>query len=78
MTTDTSDKLTRNVVFLVLVASLGYFVDIYDLLIFLIVRKASLLDVGVKPADVFKTGISILNWQMAGLLVGGILWGVLG
>ena len=78
MTDALSAKATRNVIFLVLVASLGYFVDIYDLLIFLIVRKSSLLDVGVKSADVFNTGIFILNWQMAGLLVGGILWGVLG
>jgi putative MFS transporter len=78
MTEDAATKLTRNAIFLVLVASLGYFVDIYDLLIFLIVRKASLLDLGVKPTEVFNTGISILNWQMAGLLVGGILWGVLG
>src|ERR1700693_3777919 len=78
MTADTSDKLTRNVIFLVLVASLGYFVDIYDLLIFLIVRKQSLLDIGVKPADVLSTGVSIVNWQMIGLLLGGILWGVLG
>jgi putative MFS transporter len=63
MIDDTSAKLTRNAIFLVLVASLGYFVDIYDLLIFLIVRKASLLDLGVKPTEVFNTGISILNWQ---------------
>ncbi|BAU54758.1 hypothetical protein MgSA37_02936 [Mucilaginibacter gotjawali] len=42
MTADTSAKLTRNVVLLVIVASLGYFVDIYDLLIFLIVRKKAL------------------------------------
>ncbi|MDB5122573.1 MAG: transporter [Mucilaginibacter sp.] len=71
-------KAQRNVVFLVLVASLGYFVDIYDLLIFLIVRKESLLGIGVKPADVLSTGLSIINWQMFGLLLGGILWGVLG
>lgn len=71
-------KLTRNAAFLVLVASLGYFVDIYDLLIFLIVRKQSLLDIGVKPVDLLTKGISIVNWQMIGLLIGGILWGVLG
>ncbi len=71
-------KLTRNAIFLVLVASLGYFVDIYDLLIFSIVRKASLLDIGVKPADVLPRGLFIINIQMFGLLLGGILWGVLG
>jgi len=78
MTDAVPAKLTRNAIFLVLVASLGYFVDIYDLLIFLIVRKQSLLDIGVKPADVLSTGVSIVNWQMIGLLLGGILWGVLG
>ncbi|MGZ3944839.1 MAG: MFS transporter [Mucilaginibacter sp.] len=78
MTDAVSAKASRNVVFLVLVASLGYFVDIYDLLIFLIVRKESLLAIGVKPADVLSTGLNIINWQMFGLLLGGILWGVLG
>lgn len=71
-------KSNRNVVLLVLVASLGYFVDIYDLLVFSIVRKASLLGIGVKPADVQDKGIFIINMQMLGLLLGGILWGVIG
>jgi len=75
---DASAKATRNVIFLVLVASLGYFVDIYDLLLFSIVRKASLIDIGVKAADVLPKGVFIINVQMFGLLLGGILWGVLG
>ncbi len=78
MTADNQAKLTRNAIFLILVASLGYFVDIYDLLIFLIVRKESLLDIGVKPTDVLSKGLTIINLQMLGLLLGGILWGVLG
>jgi putative MFS transporter len=78
MTAESSAKLNRNVVLLVIVASLGYFVDIYDLLIFLIVRKKSLTDIGVKPADILTVGTSIINWQMFGLLLGGVLWGVLG
>src|ERR1700753_2515390 len=78
MAPDSTAKFTRNVTLLVLVASLGYFVDIYDLLIFLIVRKESLISIGVKPADVLSVGTSIVNWQMFGLLLGGILWGVLG
>jgi putative MFS transporter len=78
MTDAASAKLTRNTVFLVLVASLGYFVDIYDLLIFSIVRKASLLDIGVKPADVLPKGLFIINVQVVGLLLGGVLWGVIG
>ncbi len=59
----------------VIVAALGYFVDIYDLLLFGIVRIPSLNDLGLDPNT---TGIKILNWQMFGLLLGGIIWGVLG
>ncbi|SMC87106.1 MFS transporter [Pedobacter nyackensis] len=62
----------------VIVASLGYFVDIYDLLLFGIVRIPSLTELGLDEAAVSIEGASILNWQMTGLLLGGILWGVLG
>jgi putative MFS transporter len=58
------------------VAALGYFVDIYDLLLFSIIRIPSLTDLGV--ADSSEVGMLILNTQMFGLLLGGILWGVLG
>jgi putative MFS transporter len=78
MTDTLQTKTNRNIVFLVIVAALGYFVDIYDLLIFSIVRKSSLLDIGVKPGDVLGAGIKIINIQMLGLLLGGILWGVIG
>jgi MFS family permease len=62
----------------VIVAALGYFVDIYDLLLFGIVRVPSLKDLGLSPEEVSSVGKNILNWQMGGLLVGGILWGILG
>ena len=62
----------------VIVAALGYFVDIYDLLLFGIVRMPSLRAMGLNEVAVSSTGASILNWQMMGLLLGGILWGVLG
>jgi putative MFS transporter len=78
MTETSSEKLTRNAVFLVLVASLGYFVDIYDLLVFSIVRKASLHDIGVADSDMLAKGQFIINVQMFGLLLGGLLWGVVG
>ena len=58
------------------VAALGYFVDIYDLLLFSIVRVPSLDDLGV--ANSFESGLLIINIQMLGLMLGGILWGVLG
>lgn len=69
---------TRHIAFLVIVASLGYFVDIYDLLVFSIVRVPSLTGIGVKAAEVKAVGVSIINWQMFGLLLGGLLWGIMG
>lgn len=63
----------------VIVAALGYFVDIYDLLLFSIVRVTSLKSLGViTEQDLLNKGIFLINAQMAGLLVGGILWGILG
>ncbi len=73
-----SAKATRNVIFLVLVASLGYFVDIYDLVIFSIVRVKSLHDIGISDADMRLKGVYVINMQMWGLLLGGILWGIIG
>ncbi len=65
----------------VVVAALGYFVDIYDLLLFTIVREPSLKGVGVDLTDTasaIAASTKIINWQMVGLLIGGILWGVIG
>ena len=62
----------------VLVGSLGFFVDIYDLLLFNIVRKSSFASLHV-PEPLMKTaGESIISWQMFGLTIGGILWGIMG
>jgi putative MFS transporter len=62
----------------VIVAALGYFVDIYDLLLFSIVRRTSLSALGVPPSELFDQGEFLLQVQMAGLLLGGIIWGVMG
>lgn len=62
----------------VLVAALGYFVDIYDLLLFSIVRVASLRDIGVSEDQLLSEGVFLINVQMLGLLLGGIFWGILG
>lgn len=62
----------------VVVAALGYFVDIYDLLLFGFVRVKSLTDLGFSGQDLTDKGLSLQNWQMGGMLLGGILWGVLG
>jgi len=63
---------------IVVVAALGYFVDIYDLLLFGIVRNDSLRSLGLDDAAIKAVGVMLINWQMAGLLLGGILWGIIG
>ncbi len=62
----------------VLVAALGYFVDIYDLLLFGMIRNNSLHSLGLAGDEVIKTGLHIMSVQMFGLLAGGIIWGVMG
>lgn len=62
----------------VIVAALGYFVDIYDLLLFSITRVPSLKSLGLADAQVLSEGEGIIMWQMAGLLIGGIIWGIMG
>jgi MFS family permease len=62
----------------VVVAALGYFVDIYDLLLFTIVREPSLRGISVPDAEMVAASTKIINWQMLGLLIGGVLWGILG
>ncbi len=62
----------------VFVAALGYFVDIYDLLLFTIVRVPSLRSLGLNDLQIKDDGLYIINMQMIGLLLGGIFWGVLG
>ncbi|GAA4774975.1 MULTISPECIES: MFS transporter [Flavobacterium] len=69
------EKLKHLLSLPVIVAALGYFVDIYDLLLFGIVRVPSLKDLGLNPDT---SGTLIMNFQMIGLLLGGILWGILG
>ncbi len=62
----------------VIVAALGYFVDIYDLLLFSIVRRSSLSSMGVPDDQLFTQGEFLLQVQMTGLLVGGLIWGIMG
>ncbi len=62
----------------VTVAALGYFVDIYDLLLFSIIRVTSLKDLGLSGQELTQTGIFLLDIQMIGMLIGGIAWGILG
>ena len=64
----------------IIIASLGYFVDIYELLLFSIVRRPSLLGIGVIDENLalLEASARVINFQMVGLLIGGILWGVMG
>jgi len=63
---------------IVIVSALGYFVDIYDLILFSVVRKSSLEFLGFSGDQLMEKGVYLLNYQMAGMLVGGILWGIWG
>lgn len=62
----------------VVVAALGYFVDIYDLILFSIVRVSSLQEIGIAADEIKNAGVYLLNMQMIGMLLGGIVWGILG
>ena len=73
-----SSPFKNPVHFVILVASLGYFVDIYDLLLFGIIRMPSLKSLGLSGDELMSNGETILKWQMFGLLIGGIVWGVMG
>ncbi len=64
--------------FLVIVASLGYFVDIYDLILFNVIKKESLEALGLGGGDYESNEIFLFNCQMIGMLIGGIIWGVMG
>lgn len=82
MSAKTSPYLSK----IIIVAALGYFVDIYDLVLFGMERVSSLTDILSKTISdeaelkrqVKEVGISLLNWQMFGMLVGGVFWGILG
>jgi len=78
MITYTAVRQHSKIGLLILVASLGYFVDIYDLVIFSIVRIPSFQDIGIAENAMRTNGEYVLNMQMIGLLLGGIIWGIIG
>ena len=61
-----------------LVATLGYFVDVYDLVLFIVLKNPSLKELGVPNEQFIDIGAALLNTQMIGMLVGGVVWGLLG
>jgi MFS family permease len=77
-TTDQKNILKQLLQLPVLVAALGYLVDMYDLFLFNVVRIPSLKDLGIQGDQLFEEGTMLLNMQMAGMLIGGIIWGVMG
>jgi MFS transporter, putative metabolite:H+ symporter len=76
MTADTT--ISKNAKILIAVAALGYYVDVYDLILFGVVRNPSLASLGLNKAQQLTQGLTLFNIQMAGMLIGGILWGVWG
>ncbi len=76
MDSKTLSKNPFNII--VIVASLGYFVDIYDLILFGIVRVPSLIGIGIPKDQLMVKGIFLLNMQMVGMLIGGLIWGIMG
>jgi len=75
-----NQALNRKSLLLIIVASLGYFVDIYDLVLFGVVKAESLLSIMPNASDLVRadTGKMLFNYQMIGMFIGGLLWGVLG
>ena len=78
MTSTNSPLTTKIFNTVVIVAALGYFVDIYDLILFSIVRVKSLKEIGIADANLKDSGIFLIQMQMIGMLLGGIVWGILG
>jgi putative MFS transporter len=73
-----TEKISSKAKMLIAVAALGYFVDVYDLILFSVVRNPSLKSLGLSGAELLNQGLNLMNVQMGGMLLGGILWGVYG
>jgi putative MFS transporter len=69
---------TKTFNIIVIVAALGYFVDIYDLILFQVIKNPSLESMGLSGQQLTDAGLTLMNWQMIGMLVGGIIWGIIG
>ena len=76
--TTTNEVISRAGWFAIIVAALGYFVDVFVMFLFANFRVASLTALGLSPEQVTTVGASLVNWQLSGLLVGGFIWGIIG
>jgi putative MFS transporter len=68
----------RGLILAVIAAALGYFVDLYDIVLFGVVRISSLKDLGFVGDELITKGILLLNLQFVGMLIGGVVWGIIG
>lgn len=73
-----NQSISRAAKIAMVVAALGYFVDVFDLILFSIVRVESLKSLGLADSEIFTNGIFLINCQMVGMLIGGVLFGVWG
>ena len=73
-----NEKISSKAKMLIAVAALGYFVDVYDLILFSVVRNPSLKTLGLQGPELLNQGLNLMNVQMGGMLLGGILWGIYG
>ncbi len=73
-----TESKNKGLVLAVIAAALGYFVDLYDIVLFGVVRVASLKDIGIVGDELTSKGILLLNLQMIGMLIGGVTWGIIG
>lgn len=78
LSAETFSKINKSTAALIIVSALGYFVDVYDMMLFTVVRKKSLLELGVADSETLSVGLQLLNFQTVGLLIGGVVWGILG
>jgi MFS family permease len=73
-----TNTTTKTTVLAVVASSLGFFVDLYDIIIVSVVRQSSLIAMGIPEGQLLSRGVWLLNVQMAGMLIGGFLWGIIG
>ncbi|MCY7353024.1 MAG: MFS transporter [Cytophagaceae bacterium] len=78
LTSSPAPPARRSAALLIAVAALGYFVDVFDLILFGIVRNPSLRSLGLEGPALLNEGVTLFNYQMAGMLIGGVVWGILG
>src|SRR4051812_42954006 len=67
----------RRIVLTIVVSALGYFVDLFDFVLFGVYRVQSLTDIGVASEAQLKMGMSLLSTQMFGMIIGGMVWGLI-